>query len=96
VKSSATSGYTAFTGEVRHACECSSATSSAGEDPITAEAFVVQPNPNQAAQTNQGVSALSHLLDGSAQSFWCSLPRDLHEIAGTCAHSKTEKEILTG
>jgi hypothetical protein len=78
--SSATSGYTVFTGEMQHDCPCSSASSS--EDDVSAVEGIDA--SSQAISTSQGTSSLSHLLDGSSQSYWCSLPHDLYKMAGTC------------
>ena len=95
--SSATSGYTVFTGEVQHACSCSSTsnspspspsrTRSSGDDDSTSTAVEASGAASEAISTNQGMSSLSHLLDGNNQTYWCSLPHDLYKMAGTCALS---------
>eukprot|EP00613_Pedinella_sp_CCMP2098_P037438 CAMPEP_0171807474 /NCGR_PEP_ID=MMETSP0991-20121206/75852_1 /TAXON_ID=483369 /ORGANISM="non described non described, Strain CCMP2098" /LENGTH=314 /DNA_ID=CAMNT_0012420293 /DNA_START=161 /DNA_END=1102 /DNA_ORIENTATION=+ len=71
----ASSGYSLFLGEVQHTCYCPRATSVEELNEKFVQEFLFQYDPKDA--NSKALSLFSNLLDGSPDTFWCSLPQGL-------------------
>jgi hypothetical protein len=78
---SSSSGYSKFLGEIKHKCACTSVESSDDVNKQVVQEFVFERGAAE-NQNNDSLSLFNHLLDGSAETFWCSLPQTVMALIG--------------